>query len=169
MSNFPSACFSHPLTHMDAHTYTHSLTLSLTHSALPSTCSLLPLSSHVSPPFQPEASSLHSLLVVVVLSSFPSSLPLSISSPPPDTQSSHKSDQSEASGWVINSRHSVISDWLSKSHSLREASIHNKHRQPGQGRPSKPLPRKTGGKYTLNFLKVKLLTTLETHLTHIYF
>lgn len=144
MSNFSSARFT-SLSHTWTHTNIHTLSLTFAapspcraHSSLYPPLPLLPFT-----PLQPEGSSLPSLRPT---------LPPS----PPDTLSGHRPDQSEASGRVIASQRSVISDWLSKSHSLGEASIHNKHRQDSQGRPSKPLPRKTGGKYLLKFLKVKL-------------
>lgn len=60
-------------THGRTHTHNHSLA----RRALPLTCSLLPLSSLVTPPFQPEASSPYSLLVFL-LSSLSPLLPPSI-------------------------------------------------------------------------------------------
>lgn len=92
------------------------------------------------------------------------SLFLQISSPPHDKRSCQKSDQSGAAGWVINSQHSVISDWLSKSHPLEEQEfITNTDILMGAALKT------SANKYkdALNFLKLQLYFT--SHLATIYF
>lgn len=142
MSNFPSARLD-SLSHIHTHIHTHSHTHTHDGSALPRLCILLPLSFLSSPPAREKLS--HSL------SFFPQ-----ISSPPHDKWSCQKSDQSGAAGWVINSRHSVIRDWLSKSQTLEEQEFTTNTDMPAGAAPKTSANKYTEGKDQLNFLKLQL-------------
>lgn len=135
-----------PLTHMDTHSLTHTHTHTLTMAA-PS------LVLHTPPSILPPlpSSPREALSLSLSLSLF-----LQISSPPHDKRSCQRSDQSGAAGWVINSQHSVISDWLSKSQTLEEQEFTTNTDIPAGAAPKTSANKYTEGKDPLNFLKVQL-------------
>lgn len=82
-----------------------------------------------------------------------------ISSPPHDKRSCQRSDQSGAADWVINSQHSVIRDWLSKSQTLEEQEFTTNTDMPAGAAPKTSANIYTEGKDLLNFSETTALIT----------